>query len=57
MELQASAPKVERQDDRITISFSVGRFPVCLTFTEKQAKRISRELIEAVKKKDKQGAG
>ena len=51
MELQASPPKVERQKDRIAISFSVGKFPVCLNFTEGQAKRISRELIEAVKKK------
>ena len=43
MELNASPPKVERQEDKIIISFSVGEFPVCLAFSERQ------ELIEAVK--------
>lgn len=50
MELQASPPKVERREDKIIISFSVGEFPVCLAFSEGQAKRISKELDEAVKK-------
>lgn len=49
MELTASPPKVERQDDKIMISFSVGRQPVALNLTEGQARRIARELLEALK--------
>ena len=50
MELTASPPKVERQEEKIVISFSVGELPVCLSFSEGQAKRIGKELLEAVKK-------
>ena len=49
MELNASPPKVERQDGRIMISFSVGKFPVALNLTEGQARRIAKELLEALK--------
>lgn len=50
MELDASPPKVERQEEKIVISFSVGELPVCLSFSEGQAERIGKELLEAVKK-------
>ena len=48
IELDASPPKVERQDGKIMISFSVGDFPVALNLTEGQARRIATELLEAV---------
>jgi len=46
--IDASPPKVERQGERIVISFSADGFPVNLNFTKGQAKRISKELLEAV---------
>ena len=49
MELTASPPKVERQEEKIVISFSVGDYPVFLNFSEGQAERIGKELLEAVK--------
>jgi hypothetical protein len=48
VEVQASAPEVERDGERITISFSVGQQPVSLNFSEGQARRIARELLEAL---------
>ena len=48
IELDASPPKVERREDRIMISFSVGDYPVFLNFSEGQAERIGKELLEAV---------
>lgn len=51
MNITASPPKVERQDDRIMISFSVGRQPVALNLTEGQARRIAKELLEALNEK------
>ena len=48
IEVTASPPKVERQGERIVISFSADGFPVNLNFTKGQAKRISKELLEAV---------
>lgn len=49
MNVTANPPKVERQDGRIMISFSVGKFPVALNLTEGQARRIAKELLEALK--------
>lgn len=51
MNITASPPKVERQDDRIMISFSVGRQPIALNLTEGQARRIAKELLEALNEK------
>ena len=50
MEVNASPPKVERREEKIVISFSVGEFPVFLNFSEGQAERIGKELLEAAKK-------
>lgn len=49
IEINASPPEVKRQDERILISFSANGFPVNLSFTEGQARRIARELLEALK--------
>ena len=48
MNITASPPKVERQEDKIMISFSVGRQPIALNLTEGQARRIAKELLEAL---------
>lgn len=49
MNVTASPPKVEKQEGQIFISFSVGDLPIALNLTEGQARRIAKELLEAVK--------
>ena len=49
MNVTASPPKVERQEGQILISFSVGDLPIALNLTEGQARRIAKELLEALK--------